>query len=249
MSHPTRNVGELRRQYERLGQTIDQLRVKQEKLAASMARGDALKAARADLRGQAMETIGTGVALGAPVVQSVRLAAAFQDQVKDTAITGEFSPTEEARLATSIRESALKWNQTQTEIARGTSILVAGGIQNAKTLEAYAPVMAKAATATRASMDDLGSVAIALKDNLKVGEEGFEGALNMLAYAGKRGQFEIRDMAKWLTIRATPDVPVAFPARLVAGLAIPPDPGVDLVGQLPGCLQRLVAAGQRAGSG
>ena len=52
------------------------------------------------------------------------------------------------------------------------------------------PVMAKAATATRASMDDLGSVAIALKDNLKVGEEGFEGALNMLAYAGKRGQFE-----------------------------------------------------------
>ncbi|WP_258186862.1 hypothetical protein, partial [Chromobacterium haemolyticum] len=30
MAHPTRNVGELRRQYERLGQTLDQLRVKQE---------------------------------------------------------------------------------------------------------------------------------------------------------------------------------------------------------------------------
>jgi len=198
MSHPTRNVGELRRQYERLGQTIDQLRAKQEKLAASMARGEALKAARADLRGQAMETVGTGLALGAPVVQSVRLAASFQDQVKDTAITGEFSPAEEARLATTIRESALKWNQTQAEIARGTSVLVAGGIQNAKALEAYAPVMAKAATATRASMDDLGSVVIALRDNLQIGEDGFEGALNMLAYAGKRGQFEIRDMAKWL---------------------------------------------------
>jgi len=198
MSHPTRNVGQLHRQYERLGQTIDQLRAKQEKLTASMARGDALKTARADLRGQAMETAGTAVALGAPVVQSVRLAASFQDQVKDTAITGEFSPAEEARLATTIRESAVKWNQTQAEIARGTSVLVAGGIQNAKALEAYAPVMAKAATATRASMDDLGSVAIALNDNLKIGEAGFEGALNMLAYAGKRGQFEIRDMAKWL---------------------------------------------------
>lgn len=198
MSHPTRNVGELRRQYERLGQTIDQLRVKQEKLATSMARGDALKAGRADLRGQAMETAGTAFALGAPVVQSVRLAASFQDQVKDTAITGEFSPAEEARLAATIRASALKWNQTQAEIARGTGVLVAGGIQNAKALEAYAPVMAKAATATRASMDDLGNVVIALRDNLKIGEEGFEGALNMLAYAGKRGQFEIRDMAKWL---------------------------------------------------
>lgn len=198
MSHPTRNVGELRRQYERLGQTIDQLRAKQEKLAASMARGDALKAARADLRGQAMETAGTGLALGAPVVQSVRLAASFQDQMKDIAITGEFTRAEEARIGSTVRDSATKWNQAQAEIGRGLGVLVAGGIQEAKALERYAPVMAKAATATRASMDDLGSVAIALKDNLKVGEEGFEGALNMLAYAGKRGQFEIRDMAKWL---------------------------------------------------
>lgn len=198
MSHPTRNVGELRRQYERLGQTIDQLRAKQEKLAASMARGEALKAARADLRGQAMETAGTAIALGAPVVQSVRLAAGFQDQMRDIAITGEFTKAEEARISGTVRESATRWNQTQAEIGRGLGVLVAGGIQDAKALEYYAPIMAKAATATRASMDDLGSVAIALKDNLKVGEEGFEGALNMLAYAGKRGQFEIRDMAKWL---------------------------------------------------
>lgn len=69
-----------------------------------------------------------------------------------------------------------------------------------------------AASATRASMDDLGSVAIALKDNLKVGEEGFEGALNMLAYAGKRGQFEIRDMAKWL-----PTLSPSFQALGVSG--------------------------------
>ncbi|MCG8997698.1 phage tail tape measure protein [Laribacter hongkongensis] len=198
MSHPTRNVAELRRQYDRLGQTLDQLRTKQEKLAASMARGESLKAARADLRGQAMEAAGTALALGAPVVKSLRVAAGFQDQMRDTAITGEFSRAEEAKLGSAVRDAALKWNQFQDEVARGTSVLVAGGIQDAKALEKYAPVMAKAATATRASMDDLGSVAIALKDNLKVGEQGFEGALNMLAYAGKRGQFEIRDMAKWL---------------------------------------------------
>ncbi|UDM18415.1 phage tail tape measure protein [Vogesella sp. XCS3] len=198
MLHPSRNVGELRRQYERLGQTIDQLHAKQEKLTASMARGEALKAGRADLRGQAIETAGTALALGAPVVQSVRVAASFQDQMRDTAITGEFSSAEEAKLGSAVRDAAVRWNQVQSEVARGTSVLVAGGIQDAKALEKYAPVMAKAATATRASMDDLGSVAIALKDNLKVGEQGFEGALNMLAYAGKRGQFEIRDMAKWL---------------------------------------------------
>ncbi len=198
VAHPARNLGELRHQYERLGQTIDQLRVKQEKLTASMARGEALKAARADLRGQAMETAGTAIALGAPVVQSVRLAAGFQDQMRGIAITGELDPAEEARLGKAVRESALKWNQTQTEVARGVDVLVSGGIQDARELERFAPIMTKTATATRASMDDLGSVAIALKDNLGIAADGFEGAMNMLSYAGKRGQFEIRDMAKWL---------------------------------------------------
>ena len=61
-------------------------------------------------------------------------------------------------------------------------------------------------------MDDLGSVALALKDNLQIGEDGFEGALNMLAYAGKRGQFEIRDMAKWL-----PSLSPSFQALGVTG--------------------------------
>ncbi|MBP4049236.1 phage tail tape measure protein [Chromobacterium violaceum] len=198
MSHPTRNVAELKRQYDRLGLTLDQLRSKQERLTASLARGEMLKSTRADLRGQAFEAAGTALALGGPVVKSVQVDAGFQDQMRDTAITGEFSKAEEAKLSSAVRDAALKWNQLQAEVARGTNVLVAGGIQDAKALEKYAPIMAKAATATRASMDDLGSVAIALKDNLKVGEDGFEGALNMLAYAGKRGQFEIRDMAKWL---------------------------------------------------
>ncbi|MEJ2793961.1 phage tail tape measure protein [Iodobacter sp. LRB] len=197
-SHPARNVDALRRQYERLGQTLEQLRIRQERLAASMARGAALTAQRSELRGAAMETVGTAVAIGMPVAKSVKVAANFQDQMRDIAITGEFSKQEEAQLSNTVRAAAGQWNQFQDEIGRGMSVLVSGGIQSAKSLDAYAPVMAKAATATRASMDDLGSVALALKNNLKVGEAGFEGALNMLAYAGKRGQFEIRDMAKWL---------------------------------------------------
>lgn len=193
-----KTIAAMNREYVKLGHTIDQLQAKQARLSLLQIKSNNLRNERADLRGQAMETIGTTAALAVPVVQSVRVAAGFQDQMRDTAITGEFSRVEEAKLGSAVRDAALKWNQFQDEVARGTNVLVAGGIQDAKALEKYAPVMAKAATATRASMDDLGSVAIALKDNLKVGEAGFEGALNMLAYAGKRGQFEIRDMAKWL---------------------------------------------------
>lgn len=191
-------VERLRRQYEAVGSTLDQLKVKQERLTASIARGEALKTQRGDLRSQAMEVAGTGAALGAPIVQSMRTAIDFQDQTRDIAITGGFDPAEEARLSGVMRGAALKWNQTQTEVANGTSILIAGGIASAQALADYAPVMAKTATATRASMKDLGSVAIALNDNLGIGAAGLERSMNMLAFAGKSGQFELADMAKWL---------------------------------------------------
>lgn len=191
-------IGKLRRQYEQVGQTIEQLRVKQERLNTSIARGASLKEHRADLRGQVMETAGTAAVLGAPVVQAMRTSVDFKDQVRDIAITGDFDVAEEEQLSQVLRGSALKWNQTQSEVARGTAVLIAGGIANAQELARYAPVLSKTATATRASMDDLGSVAIALKDNLGIGAAGLERSMNMLAYAGKRGQFELADMAKWL---------------------------------------------------
>jgi TP901 family phage tail tape measure protein len=191
-------VERLRRQYDAVGHTLDQLKVKQDRLTASIARGHALKTQRGDLRGQAMEVAGTGAALGAPVFQSMKTAIDFQDQTRDIAITGSFDLAEETRLSQVMRGAALKWNQTQAEVANGTAILIAGGIASAKELAAYAPVMAKTATATRAGMKDLGSVAIALNDNLGIGAAGLERSMNMLAFAGKSGQFELADMAKWL---------------------------------------------------
>jgi len=191
-------LAQLRRQYDAVGNAIDQLKAKQDRLAASIERGAALKNQRRELRGQAMEVIGTGLALGAPVLQSFNTAVDFQDQTRDIAITGGFNLAREQRLSLAMRGAALRWNQTQTEVANGTAILIAGGIDSLKELAAYAPVMAKTATATRASMQNLGSVAIALNNNLGIGAAGLERSMNMLAFAGKSGQFELADMAKWL---------------------------------------------------
>ena len=192
------NLGRLRRQYDEVGRTIERLRATQERLNTSIARGTALRDARSELRGQAMETVGTAAALGAPIVQSMRTAIDFQDKTNDISITAGFDEREEKRLSEVLRGAAIRWNQTQTEVAKGIGVLVAGNISNLKELEGYAPILAKSATATRASMDDLGAVAIALNDNLGIGAAGLERSMNMLAFAGKSGQFELADMAKWL---------------------------------------------------
>jgi TP901 family phage tail tape measure protein len=207
-------------EYNRLGVAIAAATAKQNALNASVALGQR----RAAMRGQFMGALTTATIAAAPVAKAIGSAMTFQDQIKDIAITGEFSKEEEASLSGASRKAALAFNQTTEEVNKGLGVLVAGGIQNAGALERYAPVLAKAATATRASMDDLGAVALTMKDSLGIGEEGLEGALNMLAYAGKKGQFEIRDMAKHL--------PTLAPAMAALGVT-----GREAVAEMGAALQ------------
>lgn len=54
-----------------------------------------------------METADTAGVLRAPVVQSVRLTAGFQDQMHDIAIAGEFSPEAETKIGSTMRTPTL----------------------------------------------------------------------------------------------------------------------------------------------
>lgn len=187
----------LNRQYERLGVTMDRLRAKEERLSVLLARRKALRDERADLRSQGLETIGTAVALGAPVAKSVAIAANYQDQINDIAITGNLGRGAEAQLGSAIRRLALRTNQTQEELAKGVGIMVANGMAPAEA-QRYAGLLGKSATATRASMDDLSQLMFSLQNQLGVkGEAQMGQALDALAHAGKQGQFELRNMARY----------------------------------------------------
>jgi hypothetical protein len=179
---------------------------------------------RGKLAGEMRETAMFAAAAAAPFIASARTAASFEDRIKDIAITGGFSRAEEAGVGNAVRQAALRWNQTQEEIAAGLSVLTAGGISEAKALEQYAPAFARVATATRASMEELAASSIALKDNLSIGAEDIEAALNQMHYAGKEGQFEMRDMAKWF--------PALTPMLQSLGME-----GKDAVAELAAALQ------------
>ncbi|STB70796.1 hypothetical protein [Chromobacterium violaceum] len=103
--------------YEKLGRTIDSLRLKQEKLAASMARGEMLKDRRQEHWSGLRESAATAAAVALPVGKSVQLSASYQDAIKDIAITGDLAPAAEAALGQSVRTAALRFNQSQFEMA------------------------------------------------------------------------------------------------------------------------------------
>jgi TP901 family phage tail tape measure protein len=191
------SIAALNSQYERLGVTMDRLRAKEERLSVLLTRRKTLREERADLRSQGLETIGTAVAMGAPIAKSVTIAANYQDQIKDIAITGNLGRGAEAQLGTALRKIARRTNQTQEELVKGVGIMVANGMTPAEA-QRYAGLLGKSATATRASMDDLAQLMFSLQNQLGVKTEAQMGqALDALAHAGKQGQFELRNMARY----------------------------------------------------
>nr|WP_324259031.1 phage tail tape measure protein [Cellvibrio fontiphilus] len=122
----------------------------------------------------------------------------FEAVLRDMAITGNLSRTEEGALGQQIRIDAEKFGQFTDQISAGLSVLVANGITQAKELKYYSAILAKSSVATNSEMGDLGNLIISLRKNLNVAVGDIGASLDTLAYAGKEGSFEIKDMAKWL---------------------------------------------------
>jgi TP901 family phage tail tape measure protein len=202
----------INRDYEKLGRTIDALRQKQEALAASLAKGAELKAARQEHWAGMKESAATAVAVGAPFLASVKQAAKFEAGLRDIAITGNLTAKEEIALGETLRQAALNTNQGHEAIMRGVNTLVAQGM-NASEAGKYASLLGKAATATNADMNDLAKMMFSLSETLDIkGEKQLKEALNRAAYGAKLGQFELKDMAG-----ALPEMAAAFAAKGIKG--------------------------------
>lgn len=188
------------REQERVTRAIEETRQAQERLNRSLERGQQVNNAQANAKGNLASSTVALTAFALPVAGMVKQAAVFEDSLIDMAITAGWSAQEQASIGKKVRGSALEYNQTLTDINTGLGVLVAGGIGTAAEMEAFTPKMSRIATAWRVSFTDIGNTALALQTNLGIGADGFDRAMNMIGAAGKAGQFEARDMAKWLPI-------------------------------------------------
>ncbi|AUH51263.1 hypothetical protein CXB49_10795 [Chromobacterium sp. ATCC 53434] len=206
------SLAALNRDYERLGRAVDALRLKQEKLAASMARGLELKQARQDSWSGMKESAATAVAVGAPVFSSIKQGARFESGLRDIAITGNLTKLQEQQVGGLIRQAALTTNQGHAAIMEGVNTLVAAGM-DAKEAGERAKLLGQVSTATNADMRDVASMVYSFTETLGIKtEKGLKEAFNRAAYGGKLGRFELKDMAK-----ALPEMTAAFAAKGIKG--------------------------------
>jgi Phage-related minor tail protein len=144
--------------------------------------------------------LGFGVLAGLSFLGPLQQAAAFEDSLRQNAITaGQSGKAAEDMIATTARAYqglALRTGQMSTDIAKAAGALFAANLPQ-DLIDQFLPVLAKTATATAATLEDLSSTAIALNQNLGIsGPQQMADAFGALVVAGKEGRFELRDMAR-----------------------------------------------------
>lgn len=193
------NVDGLRRQYDQLTAASDRLRLAQTRLATANRAVEANMSRRQAIGGQLMgaagAAIGTGLAIGRPVMN----AANFARENQLIGNTANMTRGEVKALGDTILAESKVTNQGADELQRAIGFLVAAG---ASASEAQASIRAigRTTTAAGADIEDLAKAAFTLTDALKIKPEGLQGALDMLAVAGKEGNVELKDMAKVLPV-------------------------------------------------
>lgn len=143
----------------------------------------------------AMGAIGSGLAIGAPIVAAAR----FDDILRSIAITaglsGAAAETYIGRLRTQFQRLALETAQSSEAVANAAGLMIQRGLP-AELIDKLLPVAARVATGAGAALADVAGVVENVNQALGVTPDKLEKAMAILVGAAKAGKVELRDMAK-----------------------------------------------------
>ena len=168
--------------------------------------------------------VGTGAAMGAPIVAAVSAAEQFESTMTDIGQKADLSRQASAALGVNLLKAAQAANQMPADLQAGVDTLAGLGAKVPDAVAMMTPI-GRAATAYKAEIADLSAAAYAATDNLKVPVNETQRVIDIMATAGKAGAFEIKDMARYFpsltaAYQAFKQTGAGSVADLAAGLQI-----------------------------
>lgn len=154
--------------------------------------------------------IAASISFAAPIASAAEWDTALRDIAVTAGYSGQAAEAYVARISGAYEALALRVGQASASVAETAGQMIASGMAEDK-VNRLLPIVGKVATASRAAMGDIGAAAATLADSFKVADGQMEGALTSLVVAGKAGNVELKDMAKYL--------PSLGPAARNVGLA------------------------------
>ncbi|MEG3182115.1 phage tail tape measure protein [Sphingomonas sp. LT1P40] len=214
-----RTNAELAEQERRLRSVAD----RSQRFEAARGKFTAMQGTATGLAAGGFSAIETGRAMLRPMTGAVGDAMTHESSMTDIAQKADLSREAAARMGNTVLDIAAKANQLPEAIREGIDTLSGFGLDPRQALQMMQPI-GRAATAYKAQIADLSAAAFAANDNLKVPVEQTGRVIDIMAAAGKRGAFEVKDMAQY------------FPALTAASQALG-QKGAPAVADLAAALQ------------
>ncbi|SFR79737.1 phage tail tape measure protein [Sphingomonas jatrophae] len=164
------------------------------RFAAGRAAFDRTQARAAGLAAGGAAAIGTGFALSRPVTGSVKAAQEYESVMSDIGQKADLLRSKSEQLGRGLLRAARDANQLPAAMQAGVDTLSGLGATVPDAVAMMRPI-GRAATAYKAEIADLANASFAAHDNLRVDTQDTGRALDIMATAGKRGAFEVKDMA------------------------------------------------------
>lgn len=186
------SVADLGTQYTKLGATLDQTRAKRARLDGIMSRKSAAATRLGELKGQILGV--AGAVYGATKVIGGEINFDYRLRM-----FGNIDNIDVARLKTvkaELGQIAKDTHQKPGALLTGLETLTAKGMEDTKALTSMRAI-GRAATASDADISDLATTAYTLLDAMGLSPVQLPHAIDMLALAGKRGSFELKNMATY----------------------------------------------------
>ncbi|MBK6742529.1 MAG: phage tail tape measure protein [Hydrogenophilales bacterium] len=159
-------------------------------------------AGKLDRFGSKLQSIGAkSMIAGAPAILAGKNSIEAEHSLAGIANTSGIDPARAEQTVAAwkakIAELSVFTNQKQSELVEAMGVMVSRGLDPEKALAMLGPI-GNAATATGGKIDDIARTLYATYDNLKVPIDQAAKTLDVLATAGNRGAFELKDMAQYL---------------------------------------------------
>ena len=138
-----------------------------------------------------------GVIGGGIAVDGYRRAAAFDRRLTMIGQTADATRAQIDALGASVHNLAQETATPVDKLAGGLEALVAQGRSLREALD-FLPSVARTAAATGSDVDDIAKSADSVGSNFKIASKEMQAAFDIMAAGGKAGQFELKDMARYL---------------------------------------------------
>lgn len=148
------------------------------------------------MRGRMFDAVAAGYALQRALTAPITAAAEFETVLEDMGQKAGIPVEQLGALGEEIKEIARNTNQASMEIAAAVDNMLGMGASQEVALAAAAPI-GQAATAYNAATQDLANASYAAVQNLGVAASDIGTAIDIMAFAGKEGAFELKDMAQY----------------------------------------------------